>query len=94
MGVLMPTLLDKTLQAVWAVCIHPGPLTLNGYLDNDLQVSNSCCTLTSTETEKRKEKKRKDYAFRHQFNEKPSLYYTGLPRTHFNWCAHGTIFSV
>ena len=44
----MPTLLDETLQAIWAVCIHPRPFTLNGYLDNDLQVSNSCCTLTST----------------------------------------------
>lgn len=47
MGVLMPTLLDETLQAIWAVCIHPGPFTLNGYLDNDLQVSNSSSTLTS-----------------------------------------------
>ncbi len=46
--VLMPTLLDETLQAIWAVCIHPGPFTLNGHLDNNLQVSNSCCTLTST----------------------------------------------
>jgi len=42
MGVLVPTLLDETLQAIRAVCIHPGPFTLNGYLDNDLQVSNSC----------------------------------------------------
>ncbi len=44
----MPTLLDETLQAIWAVCIHPGPFTLNGHLDNNLQVSNSCCTLTSS----------------------------------------------
>lgn len=43
----MPTLLDETLQAIWAVCIHPGPFTLNGYLDNDLQFSISCRTLTS-----------------------------------------------
>ncbi len=42
MRVLMPTLLDETLQAIWAVCIHPGPFTLNGHLDDDLQVSNSC----------------------------------------------------
>lgn len=48
MRVLMPTLLDETLQAIRAVCIHPGPFTLNGHLDNDLQVSNSCCTTTST----------------------------------------------
>ena len=41
MRILMPALLDETLQAVWAISIHSGPFTLNSHLDNYLQASKS-----------------------------------------------------
>ena len=37
MGILVPTLQDQTLQAIWTISIHSRPLVLYGNLHNDLQ---------------------------------------------------------
>lgn len=35
----MPTFLDEPLEAVRAVCSHPGAFSLNCYLHNDLHLT-------------------------------------------------------
>ena len=33
----MPTLLDQPPQAIWAICIHARPVSLDSNFDDDLQ---------------------------------------------------------
>ncbi len=56
-----------------------------------LLADNACSTRDTTSAllacKKVKEMKREDFAFRREFNEKPSIINTGLPR-----CWHASLF--